>query len=363
MVNQRQIAQVANVSISTVSKALSGGIETQRLNPETVQRIHEVAIKLGYQPNDHARALRTNRSGLIGIYFGMGHQIQGRPVISGYVAARILDGIEEAVVTGGHDLLLINFTHALGDPRRLETVLLRKQLDGLLAIGLSETPEVYELVMQRKLPTIAIEDLPVDHPAPSVVMDTQRAVADILDHLTELGHRHIGFIGPLHDNSSAAQTRRLEELKSQLHQRNLPWNEQYLVDGSNTTHVLPRVGNFCLQDGLAGMKQLLARKTPITAVICYNDLAAAGALQTLNQQHINCPTQMSLVGFGNYDIAQSIWPDLTTIPYPLAEMGKRAACELLEHLQTPDAPPLPVAARMVYSDLVIRNSTAAAKNA
>lgn len=363
MVNQRQIAKAANVSISTVSKALSGGGETQRLNPQTVQRIHEVAIKLGYQPNDHARALRSNRSGLIGIYFGMGHQIQGRPVVSGYVAARVLDGIEQAVVAAGYDLLLINFTHALGDPKRLETVLLRKQLDGLLAIGLSETPEVYELLMQRKLPTIAIEDLPNDHPAPSVVMDTHRAIHDTLDHLVALGHRHIGFIGPLHDNASAAQTRRLEELKSQLKQRRLPWSEQHVVDGSNTSIVLPRVDNFCLQDGVCGMKQLLDRKLPITAVICYNDLAAAGAMQTLSQKHIHCPSQMSLVGFGNYDIAQSLWPDLSTVPYPLVEMGKYAGSALLEHLQTPDAPPLPLTAHMVYSDLVIRNSTGPAKQA
>ena len=322
-----------------------------------------MAVKLGYQPNDHARALRTNRSGLIGVYFGMGHQIQGRPVISGYVAARVLDGIEQAVVSAGHDLLLINFTHALGDANRLETVLLRKQLDGLLAVGLSETPEVYDLLIKRKLPTIAIEDLPSDHPAPSVVMDTHRGIGDILDHLTQLGHRHIGFIGPLHDNASAAQTRRLTELKSQLQQRHLPWSDAQLVDGSNTSHVLPREGNFCLQDGVAGMAQLLARKLPITAVICYNDLAAAGALQTLNKQNIDCPTQMSLVGFGNYDIAESLWPDLTTLPYPLVEMGKSAASQLLEHLQTPDAPALPIRAQSVYSKLVIRNSTASAKRA
>ncbi|HAI14412.1 MAG TPA: hypothetical protein DCM28_22095 [Phycisphaerales bacterium] len=361
MVNQRQIAKAANVSISTVSKALSGGIETQRLNPQTVRRIHDVAIKLGYQPNDHARALRTNRSGLIGVYFGMGHQLKGRPVISGYVASRVLDGIEEAVVTAGHDLLMINFTHALGDPKRLETVLMRKQLDGLLAVGLSETPEVYDLVMQRHLPTLAIEDLPSDHPAPSVVMDTQRAVHDVLEHLTELGHRHIGFIGPLHDNASAAQTRRLVELKSQIKNRKLPWSDQHLVDSSNTNIILPRKDNFCLQDGLVGMKQLLERQAPITAVICYNDLVAAGALQTLSQHHIHCPTQMSLVGFGNYDVAQCLWPDLTTVPYPLIEMGKCAASLLLEHLQTPDAPPLSHEAHMVYSDLVIRQSTAPAK--
>ncbi len=358
MVNQRQIAQAAQVSISTVSKALSGGAETQRLHPDTVQRIHEVAIKLGYQPNDHARALRSKRSGLIGVYFGSGHQIQGRPVISGYVPAQTLDGIEKAVVHAGYDLLLINFTHALGHPKRLETVLLRKQLDGLICIGLSETPEIYDLLIKRQLPTVAIEDLPTDHPAPSVTMDCSQAISDVLDHLTSLGHRHIGFIGPLHDNVSPSQALRHEELVKQLRQRQLPWSDQHYIDSSNTSQVIAREGNFCLQDGIAGMKQLLDRKTPVTAVIAYNDLAAAGVLQTLAQRKIQCPDQISVVGFGNYDIAQSLWPDLTTIPYPLVEMGQTAGKHLLAHLQDSKAPTtIPVTTLTIKSPLVIRRSS------
>jgi LacI family transcriptional regulator len=358
MVNQRQIAEAAQVSISTVSKALSGGAETQRLHPDTVQRIHEVAIKLGYQPNDHARALRSKRSGLIGVYFGSGHQIQGRSVVSGYVPAHTLDGIEKAVVHAGYDLLLINFTHALGNPKRLETVLLRKQLDGLICIGLSETPEIYELLIKRELPTVAIEDLPMDHPAPSVTMDCSQAISDVLDHLTTLGHRHIGFIGPLHDNASPAQILRFEELVRQLRQRQLPWTDQHYIDGSNTSYVVPREDNFCLKDGAAGMKQLLDRQSPVTAVIAYNDLAAAGVMQTLAQRNIHCPSQISVVGFGNYDIAQSLWPDLTTIPYPLVEMGQTAASKLLDHLQNPNTHgPIPVTTVKIKSPLVIRHST------
>ncbi len=356
-ISQTQIAKIANVSVSTVSKALGNNTaEARRLKPETVELIQSVAKRLGYQPNDHARALRTQKSGLIGVFFGSGHQSAGRPVLSGYMASRLLDGIEAAIVDHGLDLLLVNFTRQIDDPEHLTKLLMRKRLDGLIGIGLHETPALLDREFMQQLPVVTIERQQTDDASATVAMDRRNAADQVIRHLYHLGHRHIGYIGPLNEAASPAQTKRFECIKASACAHGMPFTTRNVIDGKTTGEAVSRIGNYCLKDGEYGARQLIARLPEITAIVAYNDLAAAGALRALAQLGLNCPEDLSICGFGNYDVSQSAWPAITTVDYPLADMARIATESLIAHIASDGRKP--IRPQLVEGTLIVRESTA-----
>jgi LacI family transcriptional regulator len=177
-----------------------------------------------------------------------------------------------------------------------------------------------------------------------VGFDEREAAALVVDHLADLGHRQIGFIGGSTADNERAR-RRFRGVLEAVARRGLTLPDDALVETE-----------YGFRPGFEAMQSVLMRKAPVSAVVCGNDYLAAGALSALDQAGIEVPRRMSVASFNDNEFAAFLHPPLTTVRVPIPAMGELAAHYLIARLagQTPQAPPmLPVA-------LVVRGSTAAA---
>ena len=155
---------------------------------------------------------------------------------------------------------------------------------------------------------------------PGIASDAESAGAQAADHLIELGHRRIAFIGPAID----AHAFRMRErgFFKRLSANGIPLPSEYLVR-CNATAV----------DGRAAMRSLLMQNPRPTAVFCVNDVIAIGALKACVAARVKVPQEMSIVGCDDIELAQLVTPELTTVRVPAGELGARAARLLIRTIE------------------------------
>jgi LacI family repressor for deo operon, udp, cdd, tsx, nupC, and nupG len=329
--NIYEVARRAGVSASTVSRVLSRpGV----VSPDTRRRVLETVEELGYAPNAVARNLRTRRSDKILVTV---------PDIANPFFSLIIQGIEGAAQRAGYTVLLGNTQHEEQHEERYARMLRRNEADGLIFLGHRIPKPAAELVAE-----MAPKCAPVVHgceysPAlgvASVHIDNTAAAADAMDHLYALGHRRIGVVtGPLvsplsRDRLSGATAR---------------------ARAMNVEHEL-RVGHgdFSIESGAARTEGLLARADRPTAVFCFNDEMAIGAIAAARRHGFRVPDDLSVVGFDDIKFAGHIDPPLTTISQPMREIGEATVRLLLAILRGDEIEPVSVT---LPHRLTVRGST------
>lgn len=290
MATVKDVAERAGVSISTVSRALSG---SSTVNGKTRARVMATARELGYQPNSVARGLRSGITENIGLV---------TPDIENPFFAAITKGVQARARRVGYDVFMADSDE---DPEQeLELIAsLAKQVDGLILSGArAESHRILEVI--GKKPTVIVnrkvEGLP------SVLIDNGSGMVQIIDHLQALGHRHVAYAaGP---QSSWSANSRLSTMRREAEAR----PDLALVE---LGHFSPFVSGGHLAADLAIAKG-------VTALVCYNDLVAVGALERLRKRGIRVPDQISVVGFDDGLLAELTYPALTTVTIPLNRLGK-----------------------------------------
>lgn len=332
VVSIKDIARLVGVSHSTVSRALRA---SPVVNAETAGRIRKVAEQQGYRASLIGRSLVTQRSMTVGC---VATDIAD-PFVAGVVA-----GIEEVANRQGYAVFLAS-SHA--DPQRELDVVRsfhERRVDGVIVpasrVGSLYLPHLAEL----RTPIVLINN---QHPGSytySVSIDNVSAARRITRHLLQLGHRRIAYIG--NRSGSQADTDRLHGYRIELRKARLPFRSDLVMHADATP-----------EGGRAVMQRLLARRRP-TAVFCYDDLTALGALAAARTAGVSVPADLSVVGFDDLFVSSYTAPPLTTLRQPMKEMGQRAAEILLALLRGE------VAERKVkfQGTLVVRESTAPAGN-
>ena len=329
MVSIRDIARLANVSDSTVSRALR---DSPLVKIETREKIHRIAEESGYRASAVARSLATRRTRTIGVVV---------TTIADPFAAETVCGIEEAAGEHGYSLFLAN-SHA--DPYREAKVVTsfeERRVDGVVVTSSRVGTLWAPLLAGMRVPIVLING---QHPSDNihwVVIANAQASREATRHLIQLGHQRIAYLGDRHGYQS--DTERFGGYRKALDEADLPFEPDLVVYGDGKP-----------EGGVRAMEILLALPKPPTAVFCFNDFSAVGALRRIHASGLRVPDDISLVGFDDLNIAQYAEPPLTTVRQPKQHMGRLAVEILLKLLAGADAE----YCITVPGELIVRESTA-----
>ncbi len=341
-VNLKTLAEYLELSQTTVSLVLNDSPSAKSIPPDTRKRVMEAAQKLNYRPNYFARSLRQNRSMSVGVLAPDLSEGYFTRVMSGVVAE--LTAAQYFYFTACHDWrpeLMVEY------PKLFQ----ERAVDGILLLN---TPVAFEL----SLPIVAISAHDSKPNVTNVMLDHERAVFLALEHLQKLGHRKIAFMrGPKAIPDSEYRWDAVQRSAKTLGLKIDP----ALVLRIDATGWKMKAGLHPMSPeiGYEPMKQLVERTREFTAVFCFNDIAAIGAIRALSEAGLRVPTDVSVLGFDDIQSAAFFTPSLTTVRQPLQEMGRRGARLLLDRIGNPKGDY--AAAVIMQPELVVRESTGPAK--
>ncbi len=331
----KDIAEVAGVSHTTVSRALRSN---PRISAETIERIQQIAEELGYVPNTVARGLKTSQSRVLGVIV--------RRIVDPFFS-EVLQGIEDVLHEAEYSLFL---TTSHRDPTRekeIMQVMGERRVDGVIVSSTQIQPEQIRQMDRFKVPLVLINNQAIDEPdIHSVYHDDIDGSQKVTQHLIGLGHTRTAFLGNARGGKTNAE--RIDGYRITLQQAGLSFNPDCLVVGPNGQP----------DGGAEGMAQILNLSPRPTAVVCYNDLMAIGAIQAVQRAGLHVPDDISITGFDDIELAAYVSPPLTTFHQPKYELGREAASMMLRVLADREtavsAPPEVIRLR---GKLIVRHST------
>jgi len=326
----RDVARAAGVHPGTVSRALNP--ETEALvRDETVRRVRQVAEELGYRPNPLARGLKTNRSYTIGVIV---------PDIQNPLFPPIIRGIDDRLGESGYTPLIANTDN---DPvrERVDLEAMRaRQVDGIVAATARVDHERLNEIAAAGTPLVLVNRRVEDGSLPSATADDRAGVRLAVEHLVERGHTRIAHLAGPQDVSTGRA--RYEGFCNAMRQADL---EPSLVREGRA---------FTEPEGARLCEELLDADAPFTAIVAGNDLMALGCYDVFAARGIDCPGEVSVVGFNDMPFADRFAPPLTTIGIPHYEIGVAAADLLLELLRGEADGPREL---VLPAEMIVRGST------
>lgn len=340
-ISLRTLGEYLNLSPATISLVLNNAPGVKSIPQETRERVREAAKKFDYRPSFYARSLRKGQTFSVGVLV---------PELSDGYAAQVLEGVEDVLVEEGYFYFTASHRRRKDLMEEYPRLLMDRSVEGFIAI---DTPLEHEL--QR--PVVAVAGHRKIPGVTNVVLDQRRAAELIMRHLYQQGHRKIAFMRGGSHSSDADE--RWECLMSVSRDLKLEIRPEWLVQLELRVST-PELGYPPTMDLI---NRCLSSSTDwdnhFTALVCYNDIAAIGAIRALRERRLRVPEDVSIVGFDDIQAAAFQNPSLTTVRQPLRSMGATAAKILLRRIRAqgddPDTVP-------VIPELMIRESTMPARN-
>jgi DNA-binding LacI/PurR family transcriptional regulator len=330
----KDIAKQAGVSHSTVSRALHG---SPLISDETIERIRQIAVEMGYFPSAAARSLKTNRSRALGVIVS---------AIDDPFFSEILQGIEEIAQERGYSLLM---AASQRDPEREQAVvqdMRERHVDGLIICSGSFSASQQRKLLEFGIPIVVINNQAAEEYRYSIYHDDVDGSRQVTRHLIELRHQRIAYLG----NSLSGRTTldRLTGFRQEMDAAGLAIPAEYM-------HEIP---GGRPEDGLVALNHFLNLPQRPTALFCFNDMLAIGVLNGLNMAGIRVPEDISVVGFDNIIFSAYTNPPLTTLDQPKHYIGAEAArliLGLLDSLTGEEPPEQEI--QKLKGRLLVRQST------
>ena len=329
MITIKDIAKAVGVSASTVSRALSG---SPLVNEETRSRILNVARSLGYERNELARALVKGASGAIGLIV---------PDITNPFFSDVARGVSDIAERAGYGVILCNTDGRVDRELSYVRLMRRKRVDGLLVCSATlDAPFVQDLTAAGT-PFVLVSRMSADPDVPYVITDDRAGARLAVEHLVDLGHRRIGFIGGP-ENVQASRDR-MSAYQDVLAEHAITARRGWSDHADFTQAAGRQVG-----------QQILAQADRPTAIFAANDVTALGVLEVAEGLGLRVPEDLSLVGYDDISYASLPRIQLTTVAQPAIEMGQIAADWLFSRIGSDDVLPLQ---RVLNPRLVVRSTT------
>lgn len=303
-----ELAKIANVSKSTVSKALNNKPD---IGLKTKNRVLELAKEYEFTPHPFGKGLKNKVTGNIGVIFCRDvHPISSNPFYS-----RVMEGVEAEVAYNNHNLMLqfVTENQTSGIPKMVK----ERQVDGLILIG-SMARGYIELIESRNIPFVLI-DPKIEMPnCMQVVMDNEHGAFLAIQYLIEMGHRKIGFISP--DLNRLSFMQRYTGYKKALKFHQLRLNEDFISTGG-------------MEKGYDQILSMLKLSNKPTAVFFTNDINAHYAYKAVYDLGLKIPDDISIIGFDDIDLSRMSTPQLTTIRAYKEELGSIAVRNLINIIE------------------------------
>lgn len=311
----KEVAELAGVSQMTVSRVLN---RRETVKEATRIKVEDAIRELNYRPNLLARGLAGGKSLFIGLIFH-------NP--SNTYLGELLVGALQACRDEGHHLVIEDFTSEdikEHGPKFVER-LGGAGLDGVIvAPPISEDDDILDALTAAQIVTVLIAPKDVSATDISVSIDDAQAAEEMTQHVIEHGHRKIGFIrGP--DNQSSSR-RRFRGFKSAMARHGLTVEDGWVAQG-----------DYTYRSGMLAAEAILALPDRPTAIFASNDDMAAGVVSSAQRLGIKVPDDLSVVGFDDTMFATAIWPQLTTVRQPIADMAAESVHLLSRFLRARDA--------------------------
>lgn len=336
-VTLKDIAEQTGVSTTTVSRILNGRETGVPIREETRQKVLMAAAQLGYRPNIMARALRGNRSSLVGV---IAQNITSR------FQSQILRGMNEAIIQRGYRAFLGHVQRQVDLAVDYSSMFEQSHADGILIIGeLEGDPETLDRLIGRHRYVVGVSDRVSRQSFPGVYGDSVTGTQLAMDHLWALGHRHIACVA---DPSLQDGQLRLDLYRKFMQDRGAA-DQVKVFQTSRSFEASTQTG--------CSIFEALDADSP-TAIFATTDAIAIGLLQAAYQTGLSVPRHVSIVGFDDIDIAAYTIPPLTTVRQSGFEMGQAAANLLLDMIEQ-EQDSAHIEDIILTPTLVVRQSTAA----
>ncbi len=326
-ITMSDVAREAGVSLMTVSRVLNnkGDVSTA-----TRQRVQGVILRLGYRPSEVARSLVTRRTGTVGLVV---------PDNANPFFSELARGVEHTAYASGYSVLLCNTEE---NPERENAVLLTledKRVDGVILCSSRLGSEELQAAVSRYPASVLVNRELGAGQVDTVLVDDELGGRLATAHLLDSGRRRIGFLtGP---EVSWSGSQRLKGYNAAFADAGIAHSSGWLLACAPT-----------VEGGRSAARQLLQAHPGLTALLCYNDLVAVGALQGCADLRVSVPSSMAVVGFDDIALAALVTPPLTTCHVSRYDVGCEAMRSLLSRF---DGQPEPRRV-VIRPELVVRAS-------
>ncbi|MEM1431805.1 MAG: LacI family DNA-binding transcriptional regulator [Pseudomonadota bacterium] len=298
------VARHAGVSTATVSRCLNS---PERVVERTRLKVLHAVRELGYAPNFNARALAAKRTNTFGAII---------PTMENAIFAKGLQAFQEELGTHGITLLVASSSYSPDLENDQVRALVARGADALLLIGHDRTPETYAFLERRKIPYVIAWAYAPDEPRLSIGFDNRQAMRVLTRKVLEFGHERLGFITAPRATNDRARGRYQGACDAMAEH------------GLDPTSMTVRETTYGIEEGGDAFEDMMAAPAPPTAVLCGNDVLAAGAIKRAREMGLTVPQDVSITGFDDIELAEIVTPAITTMHVPHREMGRRSA-ELL----------------------------------
>lgn len=334
----RDVAAAARVHPATASRALNP--ETRILvSEDTARRVAEAAERLGYRPNPVARSLRTRRSHTVGVLI---------PDLNNPLFPPIVRGLEDKLAAAGYVALIGNTDADAGRERTLFEQMRARHVDGFVLATATLHDRLLADAAAADVPVVLMNRLAPDYSFPSVSVDNEQGARLAVSHLARLGHTRIAHIAGPQEASTGLS--RLRGFRDGMAAHKLEVDESLIAYAARYT----------VEEGTRCGRELLARNPGVTAIAAANDMLAVGCYTALDEYSVQCPDEISLIGFNDMPFIDRLKPPLTTVRFPHYQLGTEAAQLLLERISGSESP---VKILYLAPELIVRGSTSTARPA
>nr|WP_228025396.1 substrate-binding domain-containing protein [cf. Phormidesmis sp. LEGE 11477] len=306
------VARLAGCAPATVSRRLNS---PEKVSEDVIKSIDAAISQLGYVRNASARALRANRSKLVGAVI---------PTLRHSIYAEMLAGLQQTLANHGFALIHTTSDYDIDEEYRQVMTLVERGVEAIVLVGTRHRSKTFTLLKEQNVNLVVTYAIESDFKLSSVGFDNRRAAELAADRLYELGHRRFTMLAGVTHNNDRAQLRVdgfVDRLKSK---------------GVEATSIEIREAPYVIEEGRAAMEDVLAKHPDVTGVFCGSDILAVGALRACRVRGLSVPEDISIIGFDNLEIAAFTEPPLSTLDVPAFGMGSETANHIM--LSDPKSP-------------------------
>ena len=310
MATMKDIARLAQVSTSTVSHVING---SRFVSDEIREKVMRIVAELNYTPSAVARSLKVRETKTIGLLV----TATNNPFF-----AEVMAGVEQYCQQHQYNLIIATTG---GDGKRLQQnlqTLIHKQVDGVLLMC-GDSRFQADMELEVSLPLVVMDWWFTELNADKILENSERGGYLATKSMVDAGHQKIGIITGNLIKSVAKN--RLQGYKKALSEANIVLNPDWIVES-----------HFDFEGGIVGAQKLLALSDRPTAIFCCSDTIAFGAYQAIQNLGLRIPQDISIMGYDDIELARYLFPSLSTISQPKAELGKLAVETLLQRIQEPN---------------------------
>lgn len=304
----KDIAELAGVAKSTVSRYLNGG----SVGKATREKLDRVIRDTNYEPNQFAQSLKSKQPKMIGVIV---------PRLDSYAASRTMMGIDEQLTERGYQMLVVNT--AQQTEREIEQLynLAKQKVAGIIWLGTTVTERHLEAIEAIQIPVLLIGQQHDN--VHSLVYPDREAAYALGKQFTEWGHRNVVYVGVYESDIAVGQARRDGFLRA-------------FQESEATVNIIQTT--FKIEDAIPIGEQLADEVGTVSLIVCATDNIALGVLKGLANQGVSVPRDVSVSGFGGYDFTEVLHPSITTVHLPYRRTGAKAADMMLQLLHGEHVP-------------------------